>query len=119
MNHLYLKISVAAVFLASLFPVLSTAVEVPKFVADVESGKLPPLNERLPEIPRVINLSESGREIGRHGGDLHMIMGKTRDIRQMVIYGYARLVGYDRNLDLVADILESYEVLYVHTILFT
>ena len=110
MNNLYLKISLAAVLLASLFPVLSTAAEVPKFVDAVESGKLPPLNERLPEIPRVINLSESGREIGRHGGDLHMIMGKTRDIRQMVIYGYARLVGYDRNLDLVADILESYEV---------
>ena len=84
--------------------------EVPSLVADVEAGKLPPMAERLPKTPRVINLTDSGRSLGRYGGDLNIIMGKTRDIRQMVVYGYSRLVGHDPNLDLVADILESYEV---------
>ena len=58
---------------------------------------------------RVIELAASGRKLGRYGGDLNLLMGKTRDIRQMVVYGYARLVGYNQDLELVPDILESYE----------
>lgn len=83
--------------------------EVPSLLADVESGKVPPQAERLPDPPRTIDLAGSNRTVGRHGGDMSIIMGKTRDIRQMVVYGYARLVGYDQNLDLVPDIVESYE----------
>ena len=79
-------------------------------MADVEGGKLPPKEERLPETPRVIDLSATNREVGRHGGDLNLLMGKVRDIRQMVVYGYARLVGFDQNLKLVPDVLENYEV---------
>ena len=84
--------------------------EVPSLMADVEAGQLPPKEERLPESPRVVNLSDTGREVGRHGGELQLLMGKVRDIRQMVVYGYARLVGFDQNLELVPDILESYDV---------
>lgn len=101
------------IVLSFLFSVLSqwaAAGEIPSLEQDVESGKLPPKEERLPDNPRVMDLSETGRTIGRYGGDLQIIMGKTRDIRQMVVYGYSRLVGYDRNLNLVADILERYEV---------
>ena len=64
--------------------------EVPSLVADVEAGKLPPTEQRLPETPRVINLSATNREIGRYSGELHLLMGSVRDIRQMVVYGYAR-----------------------------
>ena len=39
-----------------------------------------------------------------------MLIGRSRDTRLLVVYGYARLVGYDRNLKLVPDILESVEV---------
>ena len=46
---------------------------------------------------------------GRYGGDLRMLMAKDRDIRMMVVYGYARLVGYDEKLRFVPDILESFE----------
>ena len=35
---------------------------------------------------------------------------RSRDTRLFTIYGYARLVGYDRNLNIVPDILESLEV---------
>ena len=37
-------------------------------------------------------------------------MGKQKDIRQIVIYGYARLVRYNRDLELEADLLERIEV---------
>ena len=39
-----------------------------------------------------------------------MLMGKSKDIRMMVVYGYSRLVGYDDKLKLQADILEKIEV---------
>lgn len=103
-----LKASIVALS-CCLWPQLAAAGEVPGLVAEVESGKLPPQEQRLPKTPRVVNLAESGRKIGRYGGSLQLIMGKTRDIRQMVVYGYARLVGYDRNLNLGPDILQSYD----------
>jgi len=104
-----LTIPAAGLLLGSL-PLAAIAGEVPSLVVDVEAGKLPAVNERLPEIPRVINLVDTGRKIGRYGGDLNLLMGKTRDIRQMVIYGYSRLVGYNQNLELVPDVLERFEV---------
>ena len=39
-----------------------------------------------------------------------MLVGRAKDTRLMVVYGYARLVGYDRQLDLEPDILESVDV---------
>jgi len=109
MKNILRTLTASAVTLVGFLPAYGIAGEVPSFVADVEAGRLPPLAERLPEMPRVINLAETGRTVGRYGGDLNMIMGKTRDIRQMVVYGYARLVGFNSNLDLVPDILESFE----------
>jgi len=41
---------------------------------------------------------------------MRLLMGKAKDIRQMTIYGYARLIAYDSNQQLQADILESYDV---------
>ncbi len=41
---------------------------------------------------------------------LRILMSGPRDTRMMVVYGYARLVGYDRNYDLVPDILKSLDV---------
>jgi peptide/nickel transport system substrate-binding protein len=84
--------------------------EPPIFKSALEGGKLPPMAERLPKNPRVINLAAMGRKPGRHGGTIRMLIGGQRDIRLMTIYGYARLVGYDENLNLTADILESFEV---------
>ncbi|MBV5325749.1 MAG: hypothetical protein J0626_11105, partial [Rhodospirillaceae bacterium] len=44
------------------------------------------------------------------GGELRMLMASPKDSRILVAYSYARLVGYDRDYKLVADLLESYEV---------
>ncbi len=38
-----------------------------------------------------------------------MLIGRSRDVRMMVVYGYARLVGYDQNFNIAPDILESIE----------
>ena len=84
--------------------------EVPYFEDAVSRGDLPPMAERLPEHPRVIDFTEEHKEIGKYGGDLVTIMGRSRDIRMAVVYGYTRLVGYDENLVLKPDILESLDV---------
>ncbi|MEM6824089.1 MAG: ABC transporter substrate-binding protein [Pseudomonadota bacterium] len=80
------------------------------FTADVAAGTLPDLADRLPLTPRVINTREHGGAPGQHGGELRILIGRQRDIRIMPIFGYARLVGLDRNLKLVPDIAESFEV---------
>jgi peptide/nickel transport system substrate-binding protein len=49
-------------------------------------------------------------EIGQRGGDLHMLAANSQDTRLLVVYGYARLVGYDRDLKLAPDILSAVEV---------
>ncbi|MFQ5626475.1 MAG: ABC transporter substrate-binding protein, partial [Methyloligellaceae bacterium] len=84
--------------------------ETPSLAELVAAGKLPPVAKRLPAEPRVINLPELGLKPGRHGGRMRLLMGKQKDIRLMTVYGYARLIGYDRNLNLVPDILKSYDV---------
>ena len=75
----------------------------------LDAGRLPPLAERLPKVPRVVNLAAMNRTAGRHGGDIRLLIGGQKDIRLMTIYGYARLVGYDEKLNLQADILERFE----------
>jgi peptide/nickel transport system substrate-binding protein len=67
---------------------------------------LPPVAERLPSVPSV---AEPG-EPGQYGGELIMLMGSAKDVRQIVVFGYARLVAYTPEFELVPDILESFEV---------
>ena len=51
-------------------------------------------------------------EIGQRGGDLEMLAASAQDTRLLVVYGYARLVGYDRDLNLVPDILRDSNVTF-------
>ena len=71
---------------------------------------LPPVSERVPDEPLVVDLSARGRTEGVHGGDLDTIIGRVKDIRLINVWGYARLVGYDETFDLVPDILRDVEV---------
>ncbi|MBI3375800.1 MAG: ABC transporter substrate-binding protein [Betaproteobacteria bacterium] len=113
------RFGIAAGVLASLFVLCAapragaqahTALETPIFRDDVAAGKLPPVNKRLPATPRVMRLEGPGLSLGKPGGTLNMLIGRSRDVRMLVVYGYARLVGYDRNLALVPDILEGIDV---------
>ena len=83
-------------------------IEPPALEAEVKAGKLPPVAKRLPENPLVVKLP-AGAQIGQYGGTLNMLIGRSRDVRMLVVYGYARLVGYDQNFNIVPDILESVE----------
>lgn len=76
----------------------------------IASGALPPLEQRLPKVPRIINLGKLGRQPGTHGGNVRMLIGGQRDIRFMPINSYARLIGYDEHFGFHADILERYEI---------
>ena len=84
--------------------------EVPMLRDQVRSGALPPMAERLPVTPFAADFAATGREAGRYGGEIDMLMGRQKDIRMMTVYGYARLVGYDRDLNLRPDILERVDV---------
>jgi len=83
------------------------AQEPPALQAEVDAGTLPPLAQRLPRVPLVVDINRPDWTIGRYGGELRTLMAKDRDIRMMVVYGYARLVGYDDKLQLVPDHLFS------------
>ncbi|TVR80217.1 MAG: ABC transporter substrate-binding protein [Rhodospirillales bacterium] len=100
-------VSVAAVALAQ--PV-SAFIEPPALEAEVSAGTLPPVAERLPQTPQVVDLAAQGKEVGQHGGTLRTLMGRARDTRMMVVYGYARLASYTPDWELVPDILERIEV---------
>ncbi|MFO1089769.1 MAG: ABC transporter substrate-binding protein [Hyphomicrobiales bacterium] len=94
-----------------LSPALAFAyAETPSLEADVKAGKLPPVDQRVPAEPRVIDLKAMGREVGKPGGTIRTLIGGQKDIRFMSINGYARLVGYDEHLNFVPDILASYTV---------
>jgi peptide/nickel transport system substrate-binding protein len=80
--------------------------EAPTLQAEVAAGTLPPLSERLPAHPRVVRALTPGQ----YGGDLRIAMARARDTRLMTVYGYARLVAYDTNYDIVPDILESVDI---------
>jgi len=102
---------VLAQMVAPVAPAVPTRyIEPPVLAERVAKGELPPVEERLPKTPAVARMDQPGMTPGRHGGTLTMLMASTRDTRQMVVYGYARLVGYDRDFHLVPDILEDVEV---------
>lgn len=100
-----------------LFPILALGLtasgamaegfsDTPALAEMVKSGDLPPVAERLPSQPRVVD----GETIGQYGGDLRISMARAKDTRMMTVYGYARLVGFDQSYNLVSDILESFDV---------
>ncbi len=60
-----------------------------------------------PDEPRILN---DIPELGRPGGTLRSLVGRARDTRLFFVFGHARLVGYDLALDLIPDILASYDV---------
>jgi len=84
--------------------------EPPALRLDLADGSLPPLAERLPAVPRRDLPAREGWQEGRYGGSLTMLARGGRDARDLVLFGYARLVAWDDGLSLVPDILESVAV---------
>src|ERR687891_743799 len=68
-----------------------------------------PVGAKPPDEPSVIEMN-GYKSLGKPGGELNMLVGRAKDTRLMVVYGYARLVAYNESLELVPDILENVEV---------
>ena len=110
-----MKPTILAVIAAAAWLTMSTAataayIETPMFADDVAAGKLPAVAERLPATPAVVKLDGEELSSGRHGGEMRMLVGREKDVRMLVVYGYARLVGYDTAYNIKPDLLESVEV---------
>ena len=73
-------------------------------------GALPPIEERVPAEPLIVDLAARGREPGRHGGTIRMFVSRSKDVRYMAAYGYARLVGYGADYTLQPDLLRDVRV---------
>lgn len=84
--------------------------QAPMLEKKAAAGEIPALEARLPANPRVVDVAASGRTVGQYGGELRLLMGRAKDVRLMVVYGYSRLVGYDENYKIVPDILEAVDV---------
>ena len=69
-------------------------------------GCAPQALAQPPDEPRVL---DDIPELGKPGGELRTLVGRARDTRLLYVFGHARLVGYDLELNLVPDILASYE----------
>lgn len=99
-----------AAFVAA-FAGIALAGEAPQLAKLVEEGKLPPLAERLPEKPFVVDFAAEGKEIGKYGGDMRMLMEDQKDLGQITVYEYARLVGYGPDIEMKPDLLEAIDVI--------
>jgi peptide/nickel transport system substrate-binding protein len=84
--------------------------EPPALAPAVLAGALPPVSQRLPRDPLVVVLNGPGQAPGRWGGELRTMVSQPKDTRMMVVFGYARLVGYNPEWELVPDLLANVEV---------
>ena len=103
----------ASLALIGMLPATAETIPTPQesafWNAEVEAGNLPPVQERLPADPLIVDLAAKGREFGKQGGTLRTMITRSKDIRQMVVYGYARLVGFDQNYEIIPDLLALFE----------
>ncbi len=94
--------------LAIITPTVSA--EIPILKEQVEAGKLPSMQERLPQKPLTVDFKADEKTIGKYGGDLRLLMGKAKDLGQITVYTYARLVGYASDYTIQPDIAEAFVV---------
>jgi len=84
--------------------------ETPSLADQVKSGALPAVNKRIPEVPAIVKHFAGKDGAGKPGGQANILIASARDTRLMTLYSNARLIVYDDQFKLQADILESYEV---------
>ena len=99
--------------------VAQTYAETPYFAERVSKKELPPVAQRLPATPIVVDLAAKGRRPGTPGGDIVSLVSRARDIRYISANAYARLVGYNEKLELQPDLLERIEAVEARIFTFT
>jgi peptide/nickel transport system substrate-binding protein len=95
---------------AAAVPSLPAMVEPSFFEAAVAAGELPPVSARIPSQPAIETFAGTEKSPGRYGGTLRILGGSAKDTRTLVVYGYARLVGYNPAYEIVPDLAASVEV---------
>ena len=60
--------------------------ETPSLQPLVDAKQLPGIAERLPKLPAV-SVSGPDLSIGKHGGDIRMLVTRDKDVRMLVVYG--------------------------------
>jgi peptide/nickel transport system substrate-binding protein len=102
---------VAIAFSAVANPAFARDMSEPPLLAErVAKKELPPVSERIPSVPLVIDPSATGRSVGQYGGDIITLVPRARDIRYISTYAYNRLIGYNEKLELKPDLLETFTV---------
>lgn len=91
-------------------PMPDHLVEASVLEAAVTAGTLPPIVERLPAKPAVDDFIGPDLQPGRQGGTWTMLVGRPKDVRMGLVYGYARLMRYAQDLSFEADILDRVEI---------
>ncbi len=84
--------------------------EVPYLREKVTAGALPAMELRLPDPPGRADFSRTGKATGKYGGKLRMLRGRSKDTRHVVVFGYARLVGYSESYEFVEDLAEKLDI---------
>ena len=103
------RLVAAAVLIAT--PVLAFEPKEPPFFAEeVDSTMMEGVEYRAPLDPLIVDLAAKGRSIGKSGGTIRTLISKGKNIRYMVVWGYARLVGFDENYELKPDLLKDIEI---------
>jgi peptide/nickel transport system substrate-binding protein len=92
--------------LAAWLPGAAAVEEPPFLAARVAAGTLPPLPGRLPDRPMVLETDPQAS----YGGEVRTLIGTPKDLKLAFVYGYARLVRFDRDYTIVPDIAERVEV---------
>ncbi|MFO1145977.1 MAG: ABC transporter substrate-binding protein [Rhodospirillales bacterium] len=105
-----LAIATPGAMTAAMAAGAATFRESPALAAAVAAGTLPPVEQRLPAQPAVVALDGPGQAPGHWGGELRTLVSQPKDTRLMVVFGYARLVGYDPQWKLVPDLLAGLDV---------
>lgn len=91
-----------------LLPLPPTFQEAPELAERVRKGELPPVRERLPENPVVV---EPVEEIGKYGGNWRKLAAANTDIQMNIRLGYEPLVRWDREgKNVIPNVAESWEV---------
>ena len=80
-------VGVAAILLSTAFVVAQDYKEAPMLADQVAAGTLPPVADRLPETPMVVEPFES---VGQYGGTWRLVMSSPSDIGTL-----ARTIGYE------------------------
>ncbi|MGO4704580.1 ABC transporter substrate-binding protein [Microvirga sp. 2MCAF38] len=122
-RHLLVKafrgVLTAALMLAALPALAQSFVEPPFFAEKLAKKELPPLAQRLPRAPLIVDPTTHGDTVGRYGGEIVTLIARARDIRYLSTYAYTRLVGYNRQLELEPDLLEKIEIANERVFTFT